>query len=214
MARDMEGASVTEGTTRTLPPPFENTAQTQGQNFKTAETAHLVTIPSATSLPTAPITQDFQAPLPPRRRTVLLLSLALSGVLLLAFAALLGLWYSGRSAAVNTPPPVISVQPPVPPPAPPPLPGSNAAGTIPNRLMYPNATVTQQVVSVGSPSMMQLTSADSFERILAWYEERLEASEKVITPGANAVLRSSEATVIIMSDGSESQIMITGPEER
>ena len=200
----MESTSVTEATTRFLETPV-GTADAVGAVTYTAPEPAELSAAGTRSVPAAAATQSL---IPPkRRRNVLLLSLALSGVLLAAFAALLALWYGMKPAGVSTPPIPIVRHPPLPPAPIPPVGDRNPTET--NPLVYPNAAVVRHITSAGQPSLVQIRSPDSFAKVVAWYEAKLRPTEKVIMPGSHAVLKAGKATVIIKGATNETNIMLT-----
>ena len=199
-AAAMEGASVTEATTRLLETPTKTADATRPPTYTAAEPTEL-SAADTRSIHAAAARQGLTST--KRQRTVLLLSLALSGVLLVAFAALLALWYSMKSAGVKRPPAIIVSHPP-------PMGDLKQAGT---PLIYPNATVVQNIIRDGKPMMVRLRTPDSFDKVVAWYEAKLQPTQKIISTGANAVLKASKATVIINGAGNETSIMLTQPSE-
>lgn len=204
----MGGASVTEATTQILETPVMDAPH--APRFSTAEPSPLATFNpiQATLSPVTPVA-------PKRPNMVLALTLILSGVMLALCLLVFGVWYAVNSATPSTvgsteiepPPPFPPGLEPPPPPAPP-VPDFTDGNT-PATLIYPQATIVQNITHDGEPAMTQLTSKDDFERIVKWYEQRLMPTDKLVVPGTQAILSNNETTVIISAENGETNIMVT-----
>jgi hypothetical protein len=203
----MDGSSVTEATTRILETPVADAGH--APRFTTAEATHLAASPRQ---PVAPVSPDSTAP--KRRSMVLALTLILSGVMFVFCLLAFGVWYAVNSTTTSTvgstvlePPMLEPPPPPPPPPAPPIL--DFADGTASATLIYPKATVTQNITSEGKTALTQLTSEDDFERVVEWYEKRLKPTDKIVVPGEQAILTVNQTTVIISEADGGTSIMVT-----
>lgn len=206
----MDGASVTEATTRILETPVMDAPH--APKYSTADPSPLAQFNpiQATLSPVNPIA-------PKRPNMVLALTLILSGVMLALCLLVFGVWYAVNSATPSTvgsteiepppPPPFPPGLEPPPPPAPP-VPDF-ADGTQSATLIYPEATVTQNITHDGKTAMTQLTSEDDFERVVKWYEQRLKPTDKLVVPGEQAILSNTQTTVIINAENGETNIMVT-----
>lgn len=58
-------------------------------------------------------------------------------------------------------------------------------------------------------SVRQLTTKDSFDKVVAWYTDKLNPIENIKTPGPSAVLTGDEVTAVITAEGDETIILLT-----
>jgi len=200
----MNGASVTEATTRILETPVADTPH--APRFSTTEPTHLAASPQ---MQAAPLPSN--SPAPKRRSMVLVLTLILSGVMFALCLLVFGVWYAVNSATPSTVGSTVMEPPPLEPPPPPPAPPipDFADGATSATLIYPEATVTQNITHDGKTAMTQLTSGDGFERVVEWYEKRLKPTDKIIVPGQQAILSTNQTTVIISEADGGTTIMVT-----
>ncbi len=105
-----------------------------------------------------------------------------------------------------TAPVIVPPQPPQPPqPSQPPTTGKGSASA----LDYPGAKVTMEMTRGTEGSIRHLQTTDSFEKVVAWYTERLKPEENIKTKeGPTAILRGKEITAIITSEDEGTQILL------
>ena len=122
----------------------------------------------------------------------------------------------GAGASVPVPtPPIPPTVPTVPtPPTPPNAPAAPKTGNIQfpfgDSLFYPNSTVTL-AVNTSSGKVATLQSSDSFDKVVAWYTERIKPTQNVAMPGSH-VLGNKEIKAII--SGGDGGVVITLTNEK
>ena len=216
-------ASILEATTRTLethPGPGSSNSSASTQFFSSEPTGPAYLAPNmvgAAPSEASPAQTNRNLQAPPRSRNILIFS-ALTGVVLVVLVALLMGWVVWRSVAttvrreiVRVGPPAIA--PPVPPiPPVPPLPPEARAGGISRSLIYPGAEVVMDMIRGEEGDVLQLSTSDSLDKVVKWYDARLKPNKKIILPGRNAILRGEEVTAII-TDGDDDQVSIVIKQE-
>ncbi len=211
-----EGRSVTEATTQIFDTPAR-AAQTPDAFGYAPEAAPLAAVPyGSTPVQRAPTTQQLDASRQRHSRRNLWLVLAGSSVVVLLLLALLavGLLLGTRRvrppSVVVTTPPVTTLPAPPPPSAPVIVPVPEGASVLAaSGLMYPGAKIEQTIMASGEGQVVRLHSNDAFDKVVRWYETKFKPTEKVVVPGAHAVLEIESTAVIITADGKGTSILLT-----
>jgi hypothetical protein len=201
---------VTEGTTRLLetpeqrPVPFnQNVYEHQGGLAQA--TSH---IPQQVN----PTSRSLELP---RKSTNWTLISAIS-VAVLALVALLIVTLRNRSATPTAPtPPAVTIPqvpsiPAPPPPAPPK--GLPPSRTISREFVYPGAKTTMEITGDGEGTVLQLQTADSFDKVVEWYRQKLKVKNTVKNE-QNVILVGEELTAIITRTDQGTNIMLTTDDE-
>jgi hypothetical protein len=94
-------------------------------------------------------------------------------------------------------------------PAPPggPVPPA-APGTTNSELVYPGSEVRVDIAHGKNNRVLQLHTEDSFEKVLAWYMDRIKPSKVVKQPPYNAVLKSDKVKGVITNSGDGTDVVI------
>ena len=164
--------------------------------------------------PPAPIVQQIQPPA--KKSKVVLVLVLLAALVVIAVTACIAVYIGMGDGNVRTQSTSVNEVPSTPTtPGSPETPSAPSPPTAPqppeskSDLAYPGAK-PGIAVSRQNKSMMRYSTTDSVEKVSAWYQERINATDIVRTPGGEPViLRSAHTTVIITADGHETDIMIT-----
>ncbi|HEY0544209.1 MAG TPA: zinc ribbon domain-containing protein [Pyrinomonadaceae bacterium] len=200
-----DGASVTEAETRVFNDTVERRAP-ETQYYDQRPTGPGYLSPDETRTAAAAESDASSS----RKRNMLIMGSVIILVAIIALTILAAIKLT--SNPVPTTPivtkPEIPAPPTVPQPPQPPQPPAAETGKA-NALDYPGAEVTMEMTHGGEGSMRQLHTSDSFEKVVAWYTDKLKPSEIIKTPeGPTAVLKSKQATAIINSDEEGTQILL------
>jgi hypothetical protein len=154
-----------------------------------------------------------------QKKTVIALA-AIIGILLVALSVLAIFLFTRRpedsSRVIVLPPPLIdpsvpgipkTPRPPVPPQ--PDAPPGNTTTTISQDLIYPGAEITMEVKGEEKAKVVQLSTPDSFDKVVDWYVKKINPTKHVRIPGGNAVLKADDIAVMIMNGGNVTSILIT-----
>jgi hypothetical protein len=153
-----------------------------------------------------------QIPPPPqKKRGMILLGSALMVLAIISLTVFaLMKWSSHQTPAptsarpVAPPAPVVPQTPQVPQPPQPPGAEKGSASA----LIYPGAEVTMEMTRGTEGSVRHLTTTDSFDKVVAWYMEKLKPVEDIKTPGPTAILRGDGITVVINVEDDLTQILL------
>jgi hypothetical protein len=205
-------ASVTEATTRTLPPPAEFSAQpTDFLAPQPTSPAYLAPDQTPQS-PLAYNTKSLEQRAQKRKVWLLGLMASLFFLSIIAF----GIVKFTRShiatpqPTTGTPelPPGSVTQPHVPPPPQPPT-APTSSDAISRAYIYPGAETIMELKRAGG-GLLQLRTKDSFEKALAWYTAKLKPDSIIKTPeeGQTAILKSDKLMAIINASEEGTNIML------
>lgn len=210
-----EGVSVTEAATRILDASINtNGASSSLLHYSQSipndySPLAVASAPTATAQQNAtthlahtPITQGLNAPTCKSNTAAWLI--AFVAVLMLFASAPFALRYFTQSRTSATTRRII-IQPP-PPSA---VPDAPLPPSVDDKFVYPNSSVKQRIVGQGKASVLRLQSTDSFDNIVAWYEQQLRPKQKIILPGVNAILKADATSVIINGAGDHTEILVT-----
>lgn len=203
-----EGTSVTEAETRVFEATSERAQPTQYYDQRPTGPSYMSPVemypPQA-----AATTKALSAVAVKKNRAGILLGSALV-VLAIISLTLFAAWKWGGSSSSATPPtiakPGVPQVPQVPQPPAPPAPGAGQGST--SALVYPGAQVTMEMTRGREGSVRHLTTTDSFEKVVAWYTEKLKPIEDIRTPEPTAILRGDGITAIIAVEDGETQILL------
>jgi hypothetical protein len=100
--------------------------------------------------------------------------------------------------------------PPVPPVVPP---GAETAPPVPKTtisptLIYPGAQTRMEINSGEGAGMLQLQTADAYDKVLAWYVATIKPANVIKAGPSNSILRTDKMVVIITGEGGETNILI------
>ncbi len=196
-----DGENGTEAETRIFEANAERGAQTRYHDQRPTGPGYLPPDEIGNLAAVAP-TQVLKASR--RRSNVLIISSVIVLVAIIALTLLAAIKLMSNpvptpiAAKPEIPVPPKAPQPPqLPQPPQPPVAGTGSS----NSLDYPGAEVTMEMTHGAEGSMRQLQTSDSFEKVVAWYTNKLKPTEKIITPeGPSAVLKGKETTAIINGD--------------
>jgi hypothetical protein len=204
-----DGGSVTEAETRIFEATAERGAQTQYYDQRPTGPSYLS--PHDPATPAAPATGSPQPGQRNRKHSGILwgsLIIIVAIIALTLFAAI----KITRNVATTTFPPGPEIpdvpkvtQPPQAPQPPVAETGSSSA------LDYPGAEVTMEMTRGAEGSMRQLRTTDSFDKVVAWYTDKLKPTEKrIIREGPTGILKGKEMTAIITGEEDGTQILLKG----
>lgn len=207
-SKQLDRPSVTEGTTRILetpgrPDPFNQ--EVYEQSSLAQATNQLP--PQVTQTSRELATKDKGS------QWLLIGSLVVSALLLTTLLIVL-LTRSSKTVTI-TPPVVRGPEIPSAPIAPaPPLPpqGIPQGGTINPAYIYPGARTTMTVKNPAEGDMLQLQTADSFDKVVDWYTEKLKPTSFVKQQDEHSqsvVLGTKDLAVIITANDAGTSIMLT-----
>lgn len=202
---------MTEAETRIFTDTAERAApETQYYNQRPTGPSYLA--PSQTAMPQGTQTKALDEARSKRNRVILGSLFVLLLIVAITFVAAMSL--SKKRAATTsttTTRPEIPVPPGVPQPPVPPVPPT-AGTTAVTALDYPGAEVTMEMTRGNEGSIRQLHTSDSFDKVVAWYKDKLKPSDPITTrdkDGSSAVLNGAAATAIVTSDEEEgTQILL------
>jgi hypothetical protein len=204
-----ERGSVTEAKTRVFEQTAERGQQTQYYDQRPTGPSYMA--PHEMSSPQTATTTGLASS--GRKRRGILIGSALFIVMLIGLTFAAVYWSSKFSSpatiAVPEAPPPITVQPPqvlqVPQPPQPPSTGKGSASA----LDYPGAKETMTMTRPEG-GMRVLTTTDSFDKVVAWYVERIKPTQNIRTPGTrNVVLIGDKITVDINAEDEDGETKIT-----
>ncbi|HVG38282.1 MAG TPA: hypothetical protein VM870_03275, partial [Pyrinomonadaceae bacterium] len=92
---------------------------------------------------------------------------------------------------------------------PPPMDGRLGDAAPLSELIYPGAKTEIDIRNNDDGQVLQLTTGDSFAKVVNWYETKMKPEERVIMPDQQAILKSRDYQVIIRPDGQETKILLT-----
>lgn len=202
-APDTSTTSVTEGTTRVLHSFADDETPTRHFYSTPAGGPPVQVDASAQARSLA-----AEAPAPKRKSKFKIISVV-SVLLVMMIVIPLGvvaLRWNSAGRTVRSGAPSIGI-PPV--PAAPNIPG---VPTIGDDLRYPGATTIMDIRKANR-QVIQLSTSDSLDKVVNWYEAKINPKERVRIGGAQAVLKSDQYSVVINGNGSQTQILI-GPNNR
>lgn len=158
-----------------------------------------------------------------QKQSIWLLGTLATVALLFVVAAIfaLGIIKFNQGGKTATAPPIVTVpEPPrvavpeIPPPPQPPEPAApSASNAISREFIYPEAEIMVDMASGSGGSLLQLRSADSYQKVLDWYLAKLKPDNIFRSPGQNgvgqnAILKSGNLMAVITSAGDETQIVL------
>ncbi|MBV9958097.1 MAG: zinc-ribbon domain-containing protein [Acidobacteria bacterium] len=198
------GASVTEAETRI----FTETAERAGpetQYYDQRPTGFSYLAPNQTATPQGTQTKALEEAR--RKRKGVIWGSLFVLLVIAAFTIVAAMKLAQKSAPTTTPAATTKPEIPVPPvpPVPPPPPTADTT-TAATALDYPGAEVTMEMTRGNDGSIRQLHTSDSFDKVVAWYKEKLKPSDPIMTrekDGSSAVLNGAAATAIITADSEE-----------
>jgi hypothetical protein len=215
--------NISEATTRTLDPPPAIDPATHHINSMPTGPSYLP--PAAMQPMPAPATRGFQPD--GQKRTVIILA-SLVGFLLVALVVLgiVSFWITQNSSkgpdGIAPPPqrPTASAPPsgtPAPPggvivphPPMPPAPPATTSGrsAISREMIYPGAEINMEVNRAEGNNMLQLRTTDAFDKVVAWYTEKLRPTKTLNTVGPTAILRGEGYSAVINGGGNGVNIIL------
>lgn len=204
-AQSLDQASVTEANTRVFEQAPERGAQTQYHDPRATGPSYLAPNADAYSPPAV-----VMNPEPARlKRHGILWGSAIVVVILLLLAIVFAVMRTSTTPAPTTVtkpevpvPPVIAPPQPPQPPQPPAAEQGKAAG-----LVYPGAEITMEMTRGAEGSVRQLRTGDSFDKVVAWYTNKLKPTNTIKASGS-VVLTNSNTTAVITSDGDETTVLL------
>ncbi len=193
---------MTEAETRVFPETAGSGNQTQYYDQRPTGPSYMS--PAQMSPPQqASATTGLPQPRPKRGVILLGSALVILAIISLTVFAVMK-WSSHQTPA--TPPTVnpgsapgtaVPEVPQVPQAPQPPQPPVTGKGSSASALIYPGANVTMEMTRGAEGSVRHLTTTDSFDKVVAWYMEKLKPKEDIKTPGPTAILRGDDITVVI-----------------
>lgn len=214
-------ATLTEATTRTLRPPADFGAQPTSY-IPSQPTGHAYMSPvEMSSTQPAYVTSTLERK--GQKQSIWLLGTLATVALLLIVAAIFALGiikFNQGGKTATTPPIVTAPEPPgvavpeIPPPPQPPEPTApSASNSISREFIYPESEILVDMPSGSGGSLLQLQSADSYQKVLDWYLAKLKPDNIFRSPGQNgvgqnAILKSANLMAVITSTGEGTQIVL------
>jgi zinc-ribbon domain len=197
------GSSVLEAETRVFATPTDYAPPTQHINSPLTGPAYM----SPGQMPTPPAVAT--QPLKPSGS---MLKFALIGLVLL-FLLLIPVSFGvmhllkSRTSQPQQPTTPVVADPELPRPPQPPAPvGSTPADSA---LIYPGAETTLNLIERGKGRVLQLHTSDPFDKVVAWYVEKLKLTNTTKVPGLNVtVLRGEGINVVITAKDEQTDIII------
>jgi hypothetical protein len=209
---DFGGGSITEAETKVF--ETERGAQTQYYDQRPTGPSYMSPVDMSPPPQTAATTTLVK---PKKRIGAMILIAALILIGFISFAIIAAVKFGSRASRtpigaipqIPTVPPVPDLpQVPQPPRAPqPPQPPGAATGTA---LIYPGATVNVEMTRGKEGRMRQLTTSDSFDKVVEWYTARMKTVDKISSNESepSAVLRGNGTTVAITSEDGLTNILV------
>ena len=205
-----DGSSVTEAETRVFGATAERGPQTQYYDQRPTGPSYMS--PAQMSPPQASATVSLPQPKP--KRGLILLGSALMILAIISLTIFAVVKWSGNHAPTPTvsrpgapQAPVAPQAPQIPQPQQPPIPPGAGKGSA-SALIYPGAEVTMEMTRGAEGSVRHLTTTDSFDKVVAWYTEKLRPKENIKSPGPTAILRGNGVTAIINVEDDLTQILL------
>jgi hypothetical protein len=75
-------------------------------------------------------------------------------------------------------------------------------------MVYPGAAITMEMNRFEGSSVLQLHTADSFDKVVAWYKEKLRPTKILNTFGPTAILQGEGLSAIINSSEEGTTILL------
>lgn len=192
-------SSVLEAETRVFAPPTDYATPTQHINSPLTGPAYIA--PAQTPTPPAPATQ----PLKPSGSTVKFALIGLVLLFLLLIPVSFGVMHLLKSRTSQPQPPPVAA-PEIPRPPQPPAPVGPASAD--SELIYPGAETTLNIIERGK-GVLQLRTSDPFDKVVAWYVDKLKLTKTTKVPGLNiTVLNGEGINVVITGGGDQTEIII------
>lgn len=205
-SRPFDRSSMTEAETRVFQATEDRSAKTQYHDPRPTGPSYLAPNETATSPASASSDPEHSR----LKRHGILWASAILVVVLLLFGVVMALKWN-RTSSSPTPttridvPPSTGIVPPV--PSVPPEPATTGKRSA-SELDYPGADVTMEMTRGEEGGIRQLRTSDSFDKVVAWYKEKLKPINTTIVDG-KAILPGRGTTAIIKSEGGETTILLT-----
>jgi hypothetical protein len=204
---------VTEGTTRLLETPEPNAPFGQNVYEHHGELAQ----PTSRMPPEAnPTSRSLETN---SRPNWVLIGSVLVATIALILTALFIMLRNPSTTTTPVSPPAVTVpeppaaQPPQPPSPPQGIPPGSSGSSISRELIYPGAETMMEVTDVSEGAVLQLQTSDSFDKVVAWYTQKLKPTKVVKLPSSNVILEAGETKAIINSRGDQTIILVTQGED-